>query len=42
MGQPAAKGKPAEVDVPLRLQHGILLMHDMPLLRLPVLDWPQP
>ena len=36
MAQPAAQGKPAEVDVPLRLQHSTLFMQDMPLLRLPV------
>ncbi|HET8996278.1 MAG TPA: DUF2125 domain-containing protein [Acetobacteraceae bacterium] len=42
MAQPAANGKPAEVDVPLRLQNGTLFMQTMPLVRLPVLDWPLP
>lgn len=41
MAQPGGKGKSPEVDVPLRLQNSTLFMHHMPLLRLPVLDWPQ-
>lgn len=42
MAKPAANGKPAEVDVPLRLQNSTLFMRNMPLVRLPVLDWPPP
>lgn len=33
-------GGPSEVEVPLSLQHRTLSMHDMPLVRLPALDWP--
>jgi hypothetical protein len=35
-------GGPAEVEVPLSLQYRTLSMHQMPLVRLPELDWPQP
>ncbi|HUB44799.1 MAG TPA: DUF2125 domain-containing protein [Acetobacteraceae bacterium] len=34
------KGGPAEVEVPLTLKQGVLSMHQVPLLRLPHLDWP--
>ncbi len=35
-------GEPAAVDVPLTLQYRTLSMRQVPLLRLPELDWPQP
>jgi len=35
-----ADGGPAEVEVPLSLQQGTLSMHQIPLVRLPKLDWP--
>lgn len=35
-------GGPAEVDVPLSLQYRTLSMRQVPLVRLPELDWPQP
>ena len=42
MAKPAAQGHPAEVDVPLRLQHNTLFMQTVPLARLPELDWSAP
>ncbi|HUB14035.1 MAG TPA: DUF2125 domain-containing protein [Acetobacteraceae bacterium] len=38
---PPAPGRPAEVEVPLSLRRGTLAMHDIPLLKLPELDWPR-
>jgi hypothetical protein len=35
-------GGPSEVDVPLSLQYRTLSMRQVPLVRLPELDWPQP
>jgi hypothetical protein len=35
-------GGPSEVEVPLSLQYRTLSMHQMPLVRLPELDWPRP
>jgi hypothetical protein len=35
-------GGPSEVEVPLSLQHRTLSMRQVPLLRFPELDWPQP
>ena len=35
-----ASGGPSQVEVPLSLKQGTLTMHDVPLLRLPHLDWP--
>ncbi|MDR3474412.1 MAG: DUF2125 domain-containing protein [Devosia sp.] len=35
-------GEPPAVDVPLTLQYRTLSMRQVPLLRLPELDWPQP
>jgi len=37
-----ADGGPSQVEVPLTLHGGTLSMHDIPLLRLPHLDWPAP
>jgi len=42
LAKPAANGQPSEVDVPLRLQHNTLFMQNMPLARVPELDWRQP
>ena len=42
LAKPAANGQPSEVEVPLRLQHNMLFMQNMPLARVPVLDWQQP
>jgi len=33
-------GGPSEVEVPLSLKQGVLSMHQVPLVRLPRLDWP--
>jgi hypothetical protein len=35
-------GGPSQVEVPLSLQHRTLSMRQVPLVRLPELDWPQP
>jgi hypothetical protein len=35
-------GGPSVVAVPLSLQHRVLAMHEVPLVRLPKLDWPPP
>jgi len=35
-------GSPSEVEVPLSLQYRTLSMRQVPLVRLPELDWPQP
>jgi hypothetical protein len=35
-------GEPSEVEVPLTLQYRTLSIRQVPLLRLPELDWPQP
>jgi hypothetical protein len=35
-------GEPSEVEVPLTLQYRTLSMRQVPLVRLPELDWPQP
>jgi hypothetical protein len=35
-------GEPTEVEVPLTLQYRTLSMRQVPLVRLPELDWPQP
>lgn len=40
MARPAADGRPAEVSVPLSLQRRTFSVQRMPLLRLPILDWP--
>jgi hypothetical protein len=36
------EGEPSEVDVPLTLQYRTLSMRQVPLVRLPELDWPAP
>lgn len=40
MAQRPGDGGPSEVTVPLSLQHRTLSMQQVPLVRLPVLDWP--
>lgn len=35
-------GSPSEVEVPLSLQYRTLSMRQVPLVRLPELDWPRP
>jgi len=42
MAGPAADGDPVEVEVPLTLQYRTLSMRQVPLLRLPEIDWPPP
>ena len=40
MAHTPADGGPSEVEVPLSLQHRTLSMRQVPLVRLPALDWP--
>ena len=40
MAHKPADGGPSEVEVPLSLQHRTLSMQQVPLVRLPALDWP--
>ena len=42
MASAPAAGEPAEVEVPLTLQHRTLSMRQVPVIRLPELDWPSP
>ena len=42
MASAPAAGDAAEVEVPLTLQHRTLSMRQVPLIRLPELDWPSP
>jgi hypothetical protein len=41
MAHTPADGGPSEVEVPLSLQHRTLSMRQVPLVRLPALDWPR-
>lgn len=41
MAETPASGGPSEVKVPLSLQHRTLSMRQVPLVRVPALDWPQ-
>ncbi len=42
LARPQEEGQPDEVEVPLTLQYRTLSMRQVPLVRLPELDWPAP